>query len=93
MAHPLSPCHPSLMPGSGFSRTSAPEKAASDASSSYTFDLGDFSIDEYDPVKVIVIGAGFSGIIAGIRCALPSPMRVAVFMRRPGFHRRYRMSS
>ncbi|KAH9925847.1 FAD/NAD-P-binding domain-containing protein [Epithele typhae] len=29
--------------------------------------LGEFSIDEYQPVKVIVIGAGFSGIIAGIR--------------------------
>ena len=29
--------------------------------------LGDFSIDEYRPFKVIVIGAGFSGIAAGIR--------------------------
>lgn len=29
--------------------------------------LGDFSIDEYRPIKVICIGAGFSGIIAGIR--------------------------
>ena len=29
--------------------------------------LGNFSIDEYQPVKVIVIGAGFSGILAGIR--------------------------
>ena len=81
------------MPGSGFSRTSAPEKAASDASSSYTFDLGDFSIDEYDPVKVIVIGAGFSGIIAGIRCVSSPPIPTAMFMRRPGFRRRYRMSS
>ncbi|KZT12304.1 FAD/NAD-binding domain-containing protein [Laetiporus sulphureus 93-53] len=31
------------------------------------FKLGDFSIDEYRPMKVIVIGAGYSGIIAGIR--------------------------
>ena len=29
--------------------------------------LGDFCIDEYKPLKVIVIGAGFSGIAAGIR--------------------------
>ncbi|EIW53862.1 FAD/NAD-P-binding domain-containing protein [Trametes versicolor FP-101664 SS1] len=29
--------------------------------------LGDFCIDEYKPVKVIVIGAGFSGITAGVR--------------------------
>ncbi len=29
--------------------------------------LGDFAIDEYGPIKVIVIGAGFSGILAGIR--------------------------
>ena len=32
------------------------------------FALGGFSIDEYKPIKVIVIGAGFSGILAGIRC-------------------------
>ncbi|KAI0920001.1 hypothetical protein AcV5_001930 [Taiwanofungus camphoratus] len=31
------------------------------------FQLGSFSIDEYKPLKVVVIGAGFSGIIAGIR--------------------------
>ncbi|RPD58021.1 flavin-binding monooxygenase [Lentinus tigrinus ALCF2SS1-7] len=30
-------------------------------------ELGEFSIDEYRPIKVIVIGAGFSGILAGIR--------------------------
>lgn len=29
--------------------------------------LGDFSIDEHRPIKVVCIGAGFSGIIAGIR--------------------------
>ncbi|KAI8972557.1 FAD/NAD-P-binding domain-containing protein [Trametes punicea] len=32
---------------------------------SYT--LGDFCIDEYKPIKVIVVGAGFSGLLAGIR--------------------------
>ncbi|KZT07862.1 FAD/NAD-binding domain-containing protein [Laetiporus sulphureus 93-53] len=32
-----------------------------------SFQLGDFAIDEYRPIKVVVIGAGYSGIIAGIR--------------------------
>ncbi|TDL19261.1 FAD/NAD(P)-binding domain-containing protein [Rickenella mellea] len=32
-----------------------------------TFSLGSFSIDEDRPMKVVVIGAGFSGIAAGIR--------------------------
>jgi len=32
-----------------------------------TSGLGAFSIDEYKPLKVVVIGAGFSGITAGIR--------------------------
>ncbi|KAK7686490.1 hypothetical protein QCA50_010087 [Cerrena zonata] len=31
------------------------------------FNLGSFSIDEYRPLKVVIIGAGFSGITAGIR--------------------------
>ncbi|KAM5543782.1 hypothetical protein V8D89_002399 [Ganoderma adspersum] len=31
------------------------------------FTLGNFTIDEYKPIKVIVIGAGFSGILAAIR--------------------------
>lgn len=31
------------------------------------FRLGDFSIDDCRPMKVVVIGAGFTGIIAGIR--------------------------
>ncbi|EJD50391.1 FAD/NAD(P)-binding domain-containing protein [Auricularia subglabra TFB-10046 SS5] len=33
------------------------------------FSLGDFAIDEHRPLRVAVIGAGFSGIIAGIRIA------------------------
>lgn len=34
------------------------------------FELGDFSIEEYRPMKVVVVGAGFSGIAAGIRCRI-----------------------
>ena len=30
-------------------------------------ELGDFAVDEYKPIKVVVIGAGFSGILAGDR--------------------------
>ena len=29
--------------------------------------LGDFAIDEYRPMKVVCIGAGFTGILAAIR--------------------------
>ena len=43
----------------------APDKKSGDGISE--FRLGDFAIDEYRPIKVIAIGAGFSGIIAGIR--------------------------
>jgi hypothetical protein len=42
-----------------------PVEYAVDGSGSFT--LGDFAVDEYRPIKVVVIGAGFSGIIAGIR--------------------------
>ncbi|OCH91128.1 FAD/NAD(P)-binding domain-containing protein [Obba rivulosa] len=28
---------------------------------------GEFSIDEYRPMRIVVVGAGFSGIVAGIR--------------------------
>jgi len=31
------------------------------------FRLGDFAVDGHRPIKVVAIGAGFSGIIAGIR--------------------------
>ncbi|KAI0372040.1 FAD/NAD-P-binding domain-containing protein [Pilatotrama ljubarskyi] len=51
------------MPGGGFSLSS--NATAEDAPGPYT--LGDFCIDEYKPIKVIVIGAGFAGITAGIR--------------------------
>ncbi|KAI0644817.1 FAD/NAD-P-binding domain-containing protein [Trametes meyenii] len=53
------------MPGSGFSRN--PSSASDVDASSTPYALGDFCIDEYRPVKVIVIGAGFSGITAGVR--------------------------
>ncbi|KAI0315332.1 FAD/NAD-binding domain-containing protein [Amylostereum chailletii] len=42
----------------------ADERKAADA-----YRLGDFCIDEDRPMKVVCIGAGFSGIIAGIRFA------------------------
>ncbi|KAL1943925.1 hypothetical protein VTO73DRAFT_3743 [Trametes versicolor] len=51
------------MPGGGISHL--PAREATPPSTQYT--IGDFCIDEYRPVKVIVIGAGFSGITAGIR--------------------------
>ncbi len=56
-------------------------------------ELGAFAIDEYRPIKVIVIGAGFSGILAGIRYArLPRPHLGANAHRAPqGFLRRFRM--
>ncbi|TFK83063.1 FAD/NAD-P-binding domain-containing protein [Polyporus arcularius HHB13444] len=34
---------------------------------SSTYNPGEFCIDEYRPIRVVVIGAGFSGITAGIR--------------------------
>ncbi|KAI0763010.1 FAD/NAD(P)-binding domain-containing protein [Fomes fomentarius] len=65
------------MPGGGFSRLakpSTPTKLQDNGTVPTagkpdidTFTLGDFAIDEYRPIKVIVIGAGFSGILAGIR--------------------------
>ncbi|KAI0666937.1 hypothetical protein C8Q78DRAFT_982944 [Trametes maxima] len=51
------------MPGSGFSAHPPSE----DPGAPLTYALGDFCIDEYKPIKVVVIGAGFSGITAGIR--------------------------
>ena len=63
------------MPGGGFSRI-PPSLKAQDVQPDGRFTLGNFSIDEYKPIKVIVIGAGFSGILAGIRCV--SRVRVRV---------------
>ena len=56
------------MPGGGFSRIPPSVKTEEAPQDDGRFTLGDFAIDEYKPIKVIVIGAGFSGILAGIRC-------------------------
>ncbi|KAI0644768.1 FAD/NAD-P-binding domain-containing protein [Trametes meyenii] len=53
------------MPGGSYSRPPASSEDVVPPAQPYT--LGDFCIDEYRPLKVIVIGAGFSGILAGIR--------------------------
>ncbi|RPD76724.1 FAD/NAD-P-binding domain-containing protein [Lentinus tigrinus ALCF2SS1-7] len=42
-------------------------KLAEDATTRGPFALGDFAIDEYRPIRVAVIGAGISGIVAGVR--------------------------
>ncbi|KAI0763006.1 FAD/NAD(P)-binding domain-containing protein [Fomes fomentarius] len=65
------------MPGGGFSRVPKAPKPINGESDGIApephsmgpqvFTLGDFAIDEYKPIKVVVIGAGFSGILAGIR--------------------------
>ncbi|KZT66595.1 FAD/NAD(P)-binding domain-containing protein [Daedalea quercina L-15889] len=49
------------------------------------FRLGDFSIDEYKPIKVVCIGAGFSGIIAGIRFPQRIPnVQVTIYDKNAG---------
>ena len=42
--------------------------------------LGDFAVDEYAPIKVVVIGAGFGGILAGIRYYCPHHSSVSQFL-------------
>ena len=37
------------------------------AKQDYTFQIPEHAIDDYRPVKIICIGAGFSGVLAGIR--------------------------
>ncbi|KAJ3555089.1 hypothetical protein NM688_g2766 [Phlebia brevispora] len=46
---------------------SADSRVESDEPSNQSFKLGDFAVDDYRPMKVVVIGAGISGILAGIR--------------------------
>jgi hypothetical protein len=36
-----------------------------------SYSTGDFSIDDHRPIKVICIGAGFSGILSAIRYVVP----------------------
>ena len=56
------------MVGGSFSRSPAVAQLLNDASPTVdAFPLGEFSIDEHKPIKVVVIGAGFSGVIAGVR--------------------------
>ncbi|KAK1226783.1 hypothetical protein PQX77_010220 [Marasmius sp. AFHP31] len=43
------------------------EDTTKDTTAVPTFPLGNFCIDEPRPMKVVVIGAGYSGIVAGIR--------------------------
>ena len=52
-----------------------------------TFHLGDFCIDEPRPMKVVVIGAGFGGIIAGIRYIHPK-LSLLIVMTSPIAFRR-----
>ncbi|KAI0737196.1 flavin-binding monooxygenase [Daedaleopsis nitida] len=60
-----------------------------------TFKLGEFAIDEYRPIKVVVIGAGFSGILAGIRFPQKIPnVELTIYERSAGvggtwFNNRY----
>lgn len=45
--------------------TSSPLTVGAEVQTDVPF--GDFAIDQYRPIKVIVIGAGMCGILAGIR--------------------------
>lgn len=45
-----------------------PQKSAADAVPQEDLSkMAEFSIDEYRPMKVVVIGAGLTGVAAGIR--------------------------
>ncbi|KAF7795033.1 hypothetical protein EIP86_006177 [Pleurotus ostreatoroseus] len=43
------------------------DSSQADQPTNLGFKLGNFAIDDYRPMKIIVIGAGMSGILAGIR--------------------------
>ncbi|KAI0053474.1 FAD/NAD-P-binding domain-containing protein [Auriscalpium vulgare] len=53
----------------GNSPNVAPSKNAAEPNAASSFKAGSFQIDDYRPMKVVCIGAGYSGIIAGIRFA------------------------
>ena len=59
------------------------------------FVLGDFSVDEHRPIKVVVIGAGVGGILAAIRSVAGTIRRLAAnpVPWYAGFHKRSRTSS
>ena len=46
------------------------DSSQADQPTNLGFKLGNFAIDDYRPMKIIVIGAGMSGILAGIRYLL-----------------------
>lgn len=46
------------------------------------FKLGDFSIDKHKPIKVVCIGAGYSGIIAGIRYVIRGTLNLKLYTDR-----------
>ncbi|KAF8149231.1 FAD/NAD-P-binding domain-containing protein [Mycena galopus ATCC 62051] len=46
---------------------SSPASGTASASVKEPYSIGEFSIDDYRPIKVICIGAGFSGILCAIR--------------------------
>ncbi|KAI0714205.1 FAD/NAD-P-binding domain-containing protein [Cerioporus squamosus] len=49
------------------------------------FPLGDFAIDEYRPIRVVVIGAGISGIVAGVRFPQKVPnVELAIYEKDDG---------
>jgi NADH dehydrogenase FAD-containing subunit len=50
-------------------------EAADAAAGSSTFTLKDAPIENQRPLKVVVIGAGYSGILAAIRYVLPHRRR------------------
>ncbi|OSD03668.1 FAD/NAD-P-binding domain-containing protein [Trametes coccinea BRFM310] len=69
------------MPDGSFPSTPAPAAPAAGGS----FTLGDFCIDEYKPIKVIVVGAGYSGILAGIRFPQKVPnVEVTIYEKSAG---------
>lgn len=53
-------------------RITEPSSMNNGTDSTSGFRLGKFSIDEHRPMKVIVIGAGVSGILSGIRSVASS---------------------
>ncbi len=70
IADPTYPPFPSAMGGRESRPASEPAPAEPVPPTPVKIKLGDFAIDEYRPIKVLVIGAGFSGILAGIRYVL-----------------------
>ena len=58
--------------------TSAPDGSAKPQP---TYVPPDFAIDEWRRMKVVVIGAGYSGITAGIRCVTSLPASLAWYSR------------